>query len=172
MIKTLIAMGVSAAIAVVAVIGLYEVATPSAHVEASTAGTVLVSGDFVTPDPTHPAAGGFEIVSDGKGGRFINLDSDFSIVAAPDPHIRVNGKVIAKVVNVKGAQTYPIPNFVGEIKSVHAWCEIANVSLGNTVLDGDMMMDDMKSDMMKDDMMKADKMMEADMMKADMKDKM
>jgi hypothetical protein len=133
--KTLIAMGVSAFIAVIAVIGLYEVLTPSAHVETTSGGTVIASGKFVTPDPTHPAAGGFSIVSDGKGGRIIRLDDDFSIVAAPDPHIRVNGKVIAKVVNVKGAQEYPVPNFVGDIESVHAWCEIANVSLGNGVLD-------------------------------------
>ena len=132
--KTLIAMAVSAAIAVVAVIGLYEKLTPSAHVETTSGGTVLVEGTFETPDVAHPAAGGFTIVSDGKGGRLIRLDSDFSIVAAPDPHIRVNGKVIAKVVNVKGAQEYPVPNFVGDIESVHAWCEIANISLGNGVI--------------------------------------
>ena len=132
--KTLIAMAFAAAAAVIAVIGIYEVATPSAHVETTTGGTVIVSGVFETPDVAHPAAGGFEIVSDGKGGRLIRLDSDFSIVAAPDPHIRVNGKVIAKVVNVKGAQEYPIPNFVGDIESVHAWCEIADISLGNGVL--------------------------------------
>ena len=134
MIKTLIAMGVSALAAVIAVIFIYEVATPSAHIETSSGGTVIVEGVFETPDPAHPAAGGFEIVSDGNGGRLIRLMDDFSIVAAPDPHIRVNGKVIAKVVNVKGAQEYPIPNFVGDIESVHAWCEIADISLGNGVI--------------------------------------
>ena len=131
--KTLIAMAASALIAVVAVVGLYEVLTPSAHVETTKGGTVLVSGDFVTPDPLHPASGSFEIVSDGNGGRIIRLSDDFSIVAAPDPHIRVNGVVIAKVVNVKGAQEYHIPNFIGDIETVHAWCEIADISLGNTV---------------------------------------
>ena len=128
-------MAFAAGAAVIGVVGLYEVATPSAHVEVSQGGTVLASGDFVTPDVAHPAAGSFEIVSDGKGGRLIRLSDDFSIVAAPDPHIRVNGKVIAKVVNVKGAQEYPIPNFVGDVTSVHAWCEIADISLGNGVLD-------------------------------------
>ena len=140
MLKTLIAMGVSAAIAVISVIFLYEVLTPSAHVETTTGGTVIVEGTFKTPrlpgdieDVAHPASGGFEVVSDGKGGRLIRLADDFSIVAAPDPHLRVNGKVIAKIVNPKGAQEYSIPNFIGEIDTIHAWCEIADVNLGDTV---------------------------------------
>ena len=116
-----------------ATVGLYEVLTPSAHIETTVEGTSIASGTFVTPDPTHPASGSFEIISDGSGGRLIKLNEDFSIVAAPDPHIRINGKVIAKVTNVKGSSVYPIPNFIGEIEEVHAWCEIADVSLGNTV---------------------------------------
>ena len=131
--KTLIAMGVSAFIAVIAVIGFYEVATPSAHVEKTAVGTVIASGEFVTPDPTHPASGTWQILSDGKGGRVLQTNEDFSIVAAPDPHFRVNGKVIAKIENVKGVNEYAIPNFVGDIKEVHAWCEIANVNLGTGV---------------------------------------
>ena len=130
MIKTLIAMGFAAAVAVIAVIGVYEVATPGAHVEKSATGTVIVAGEFKTPDPTHPASGTFQILSDGKGGRVLQTNEDFSIVNAPDPHFRINGKVIAKVENVKGVNEYAIPNFIGEIKTVHAWCEIADVNLG------------------------------------------
>lgn len=125
-------LGFGVAAGTVATVGLYEVLTPSAHIEVSAEGTSILSGTFTTPDPLHPAAGSFTVLSDGKGGRSLVLSEDFSIVAAPDPHIRVNGKVIAKVVNVTGAQSYPIPNFIGDIETVTAWCEIADISLGNT----------------------------------------
>ena len=132
--RTLIIAAVAAAFGVLGTIGLYEKLTPSAHIEKTAQGEVIASGKFVTPDPTHPASGTFQIVSDGQGGRVFQTNEDFSIVAAPDPHIRVNGKVIAKVVNVKGVNEFPVPNFIGDIETVHAWCEIANVSLGNTEL--------------------------------------
>ena len=135
MIKSIILGAAMLGAGALGTVALYEVATPGAHIELSVQGTELHTGTFVTPDPTHPAAGTFQIVSDGNGGRVIQTNADFSIVNAPDPHFRVNGKVIAKIVNVKGINEYPIPNFIGDIESVHAWCEIADVNLGTGVLD-------------------------------------
>ena len=108
--------------------------TPSAHIERTTEGTVLTSGTFYDNDPTHPATGSFEIVSDGKGDRWINFSEDFSIAKAPDPHLRVNGKIIART-GWEGEQSFPIPNFISEdIESVIVWCEKFDVGLAKSNL--------------------------------------
>ena len=142
-----------------------NVLTPDATVIEAMEGEVLYQGEFMDADPAHKAMGSFMIKGDGMGGRFIELSNDFQVANAPDPHVRINDKVIAKN-NWKGGQSFAIPNFIGEeIKSVKIWCEIANIALA---LEKDMMMDDMKDDM-KDGMMMEDKMMDdKDMMDDDM----
>ncbi len=113
----------------------FSLTTTKATVVAEVAGTELHMGMLETPDVAHPAAGMFTITATEGGMRSINFQDDFSIAHAPDPHVRINGKVIAKVVNYEGAQSYPIPNFISEdIMSVAIWCEIADVSLGNGML--------------------------------------
>ena len=130
-------------------------ATPDATVIEEVMGTELYSGDFMDADPAHKAKGSFTIVADGMGGRTIMLSNDFEVANAPDPHVRINGKVIAKN-NWKGGQLFAIPNFIAEdIKDVQIWCEIADISLAkSSLMMGDMMMmDDMDMGMdMKDDM--------------------
>ena len=109
--------------------------TPKATVIDEVAGTELNMGTITGPDVAHPAGGSFTIVATEGGMRSINFSDDFNIVHAPDPHVRINGKVIAKVVNYEGAQSYPIPNFIAEdIKVVSIWCEIADISLGDVEL--------------------------------------
>ena len=127
-----------------------NVLTPDATVIEEVMGTELYSGDFMDADPAHKAKGSFTIVADGMGGRTIMLSNDFEVANGPDPHIRLNGKVIAKN-NWKGGQLFAIPNFIAEdIKDVQIWCEIADISLAkSSLMMGDMMMDDMD---MKDDM--------------------
>ncbi len=115
---------------IVAYVGFFSLTTEKATVIEEVAGTELLSGTFVDADLAHPASGMFTIVATEGGMRAIEIDSTFAIVHAPDPHVRVNGKVIAKVVNYEGAQVYPIPNFIAEdIESVTIWCEIADIPL-------------------------------------------
>ena len=133
--KTLIAAAFGAVLATLGAMFVYSDAfTPSAHIERSTEGTVLVSGEFFDNDPTHPASGSFEIVSDGKGDRWINFSEDFSIAKAPDPHLRVNGVIIART-GWEGKQSFPVPNFItDEIESVIVWCEKFDVGLAKSTL--------------------------------------
>ena len=129
-----------------------NVLTPDATIIEEVMGTELYSGTFSDADPAHKAKGSFTIVADGMGGRTIMLSNDFEVANAPDPHIRLNGKVIAKN-NWKGGQVFNIPNFIAEdIEDVQIWCEIADISLAkSTLMMG--MMDDMDIEMdMKDDM--------------------
>ena len=110
--------------------------TPPATVIEAEVGTELISGILMDGDIAHPANGMFTIVATDGGMRSINFSEDFAIVNAPDPHVRINNVVIAKVVNVEGAQSYPIPNFIKEdIMSVHIWCEVADIALGTGVFD-------------------------------------
>lgn len=109
--------------------------TPPAVVVMEAAGETILMGAFETPDIAHPAGGMFKIVATEGGERRINISADFHIAHAPDPHIRINGVVIAKVANYEGAQSYPIPNFIMEdIMEVTIWCEIADISLGNGMI--------------------------------------
>ena len=121
------------------------VLTPDATVIEEAQGVVLYSGDFMDADPAHKATGSFTIVSDGMGGRKIMLSNDFQVANAPDPHIRINGKVIAKN-HWMGGQVFYIPNFIAEdIEDVQIWCEIADISLAKSSLmmsDMDMPMED------------------------------
>ena len=124
-----------------------NVLTPDATVIEEVMGTELYSGTFCDADPAHKAKGSFTIVADGMGGRTIMLSNDFEVANAPDPHVRINGKVVAKN-NWKGGQVFNIPNFIAEdIKDVQIWCEIADISLAkSSLMMGDMMMDDMDMD--------------------------
>lgn len=133
MLIKMIKMGAGMMLGALMTIGIYELATPEAKIVLEAQGTVIEMGSIETPDAAHPAGGSYEIVVTEGGMRAIKLSSDFHIVHAPDPHVRVNGKVIAKVVNYEGAQSYPIPNFIGDVESVNIWCEIADISLGNGV---------------------------------------
>ena len=144
-------------VGVVAGIGGYiffdNVLTPDATVIEEVQGVELYSGTFSDADPAHKAKGSFSIVADGMGGRTIMLSNDFEVANAPDPHVRINGKVIAKN-NWKGGQLFAIPNFIAEdIKDVQIWCEIADISLAKSSLmmsDMDMPMDDMDMEMDED----------------------
>ena len=133
--KQLITIVLTAAITFFGYLGFDKVVTPKATVITEVAGTELLMGTLETPDPLHPAQGMFKIVASEGGMRTIEFSDSFAIAHAPDPHVRINGKVIAKVVNYEGAQAYPIPNFIDEdIMSVTIWCEIADISLGNGVI--------------------------------------
>ena len=117
---------------IIAYVTFFSLTTEKATVITEEAGTELLAGTIEDADLAHPANGMFTIVATEGGMRSINFGDAFAIVHAPDPHVRINGKVIAKVVNYEGAQSYPIPNFIGEeITSVTIWCEIADISLGN-----------------------------------------
>ena len=106
------------------------VLTPDGTVIEEVQGTELYSGSFSDADPAHKAGGEFRIISTGDGGRVILLNSDFYVANAPDPHVEINGVLIAKN-NYKGAQVYPIPNLIGEeITSVNIFCKIAGINLG------------------------------------------
>ena len=132
-----------------------NVLTPDATVIDEVQGVELYSGDLMDADPAHKAKGSFTIVADGMGGRTIMLSNDFEVANAPDPHVRINGKVVAKN-NWMGGQVFSIPNFIAEdIMDVQIWCEIADISLAKSSLmmgdmDMDMPMDDMDMDMDKD----------------------
>ena len=113
------------------------VLTPKATVVEEAAGIELLGGTIHDGDIAHPANGSFTIVASEGGGRVINFSDDFAIVNAPDPHVRINNVIVAKVVNYEGAQSYHIPNFILEdITSVHIWCEVADIALGVGIIDG------------------------------------
>ena len=134
------------AIGIFGYIVLDNVLTPDATVIEEVQGVVLYEGEFMDADPAHKAMGSFSIVADGMGGRTIMLSNDFEVANAPDPHVRINGKVVAKN-NWKGGQVFNIPNFIAEdIKDVQIWCEIADISLAKSSLMMGMM-DDMDMDM-------------------------
>ena len=120
--------GLGLAIGIGGYIFFDKVLTPDAVVIEEAQGEVLYQGEFMDADPAHKAKGSFIIVSDGMGGRSIMLSNDFEVANAPDPHVRINDKVIAKNM-FKGGQTFPVPNFIGEIESVKIWCEIADIAL-------------------------------------------
>ena len=123
-----------------------NVLTPDATVIEAVEGEVLYEGMFMDADPAHKAQGGFTITGDGMGGRMIMLSNDFMVANAPDPHVRINGKVVAKN-NWMGGQVFNIPNFIAEdIEDVQIWCEIADISLAKSSLMMGMM-DDMDMDM-------------------------
>ena len=136
-------------IGVLGYIGFDKYATPDATVIEAVEGVELYSGTFMDADAAHKAMGSFTIVADGMGGRTIMLSNDFEVANAPDPHVRINGKVIAKN-NWKGGQLFAIPNFIAEdIKDVQIWCEIADISLAKSSLmmsDMDMEMDEERGD--------------------------
>ena len=126
-----------------------NVLTPDATIIEEVQGVELYSGTFSDADPAHKAKGSFTIVADGMGGRTIMLSNDFEVANAPDPHVRINGKVIAKN-NWKGGQVFNIPNFIAEdIEDVQIWCEIADISLAKSSIMMDAMpmpMNDMDMD--------------------------
>ena len=110
------------------------VLTPDAVVIEEVKGTELYSGTFMDADPAHKASGSFKIVADGMGGRSIMLGNDFEVANAPDPHVKINGTIIAKNMYM-GGQTFPIPNFIDEeITDVQIWCEIADISLAHSTI--------------------------------------
>ncbi len=130
-----------------------KVATPDAVVIEEVMGTELYSGTFMDADPLHKAMGGFTIVADGMGGRQIMLSNDFEVANAPDPHVQINGMLIAKN-NWKGGQVFHIPNLIDEdITDVRIFCKIAGIDLAHSsvMMSMDMPMDDM---MMEDEMKK------------------
>ena len=103
--------------------------TPDATVIEAVEGKVLYTGTFSDADPAHKAMGGFSIVADGMGGRVIMLDNDFQVANAPDPHVQINGTLIAKN-NWKGGQVFNIPNLIAEdITEVKIFCKIAGIDL-------------------------------------------
>ena len=109
-----------------------HVLTPDAAIIEAVEGEVLLEGKFMDADAAHVATGSFTITGDGMGGRMIMLSNSFSVVNAPDPHVRINGKVIAKNKHL-GGQTFAIPNFIGEdIEAVQIWCEIADIPLAQS----------------------------------------
>ena len=149
--KNLLFTLVGLAIGVFGYIAFDKVLTPDATVIEAVEGEMLYSGTFMDADPAHAATGSFTIVGDGMGGRKIMLSNDFQVANAPDPHIRINGKVIAKN-HWMGGQVFYIPNFIAEdIEDVQIWCEIADISLAKSSL----MMSDMDMPM-EDDMDRGD----------------
>ena len=107
-----------------------SVLTPDGTVIEEVQGTELLSGTFSDADPAHAAGGAFRIIATGDGGRVILLNQDFFVANAPDPHIEINGVLIAKNF-YKGAQVYPIPNLIGkDITSVNIFCKVAGINLG------------------------------------------
>ncbi len=106
-----------------------NVLTPDATVIEAVEGEELLSGTFSDADPAHKASGSFTINSDGMGGRVIVLSNDFLVANAPDPHVKINGTLIAK--NFwKGGQVFYIPNLIDEdITEVKIFCAIAGIDL-------------------------------------------
>ena len=132
--KTLLTIAITVAVTLGGYIYFDNVLTPDATVIEAVEGEVLLEGIFEDADPAHKAKGSFTILGDGMGGRVIMLGNDFEVANAPDPHVRINGKVIAKN-NWMGGQTFAIPNFIAEeITDVKIWCEIADISLGNGII--------------------------------------
>ena len=110
------------------------VLTPDATVIDAVEGTELYSGTFMDADPLHKAMGSFTITADGMGGRMIMLSNDFMVANAPDPHVMINGTLIAKNM-FQGGQVFPIPNLIDEhIDDVRIFCEIAGVDLAHSTL--------------------------------------
>ena len=111
-----------------------SVLTPDAVVIEGAKGDTLYFGDFYDADPLHKATGSFTIHSDGMGGRVIMLSNDFMVANAPDPHVMINGMLIAK--NAwQGGQIFHIPNLVGErITEVKIFCKIAGIDLAKSNL--------------------------------------
>ena len=106
-----------------------NVLTPDAVVIEEVMGTELYKGTFMDADPVHKAKGMFTITADGMGGRTIMLSNDFEVANAPDPHVMINGVLIAKN-NWMGGQVFPIPNLIAEdIMEVKIFCKIAGVDL-------------------------------------------
>ena len=127
-------------------IGLDKALTPDAVVIEAVEGEVLYSGDFMDADPLHAAKGSFAIKSDGMGGRIIELSNDFEVANAPDPHVKINGTLIAKN-NWKGGQVFNIPNLIDEdIKEVVIFCKIAGINLATSSLMMGMDMEMMEKD--------------------------
>ena len=145
--KQFFTIAISILVGVIGYIAFDQVLTPDATVIEAVEGKVLYSGDFKDADPAHRAKGSFKIIADGMGGRVIQLSNDFQVANAPDPHVRLNGKVVAKN-SFKGGQVFNIPNFIAEdIEDVQIWCEIADVSLAkSSLMMDDMDMDDMDMD--------------------------
>ena len=111
-----------------------NVLTPDAVVIEAVEGVTLVEGDFMDADPAHKAKGSFTIASDGMGGRVIMLSNDFEVANAPDPHVKIDGVLVAKN-NWKGGQTFHIPNFISEdINEVVIFCQIAGINLATSTI--------------------------------------
>ena len=111
-----------------------NILTPDATVIEEAAGTKLYTGSFMDADPLHKAKGGFTIYADGKGGRFIMLSNDFQVANAPDPHVKINGVLIAKN-SWMGGQVFPIPNLIEEdVMDVRIFCKIAGIDLAHSSL--------------------------------------
>ena len=122
------------AIGVIGYIGFDNILTPDAVVIEAVEGVVLTQGDFMDADPAHKAKGSFTIASDGMGGRVIMLSNDFEVANAPDPHVKIDGVLVAKN-NWKGGQTFHIPNFISEdISEVVIFCQIAGINLATSTL--------------------------------------
>ncbi len=111
-----------------------EKLTPDGVVIEVPMGTELYSGTFSDGDVAHPASGSYSIVAADNGGRVIVLNSDFKIVGAPDPHVKINGQLIAKTTH-GGLQVYPIPNLIGEeITDLVIYCNIAKIDLAQSTI--------------------------------------
>ena len=111
-----------------------NVLTPDAVVIEAVEGVTLLEGDFMDADPAHKAKGSFTIASDGMGGRVIMLSNDFEVANAPDPHVKIDGVLVAKN-NWKGGQTFHIPNFISEdVSEVVIFCQIAGINLATSTI--------------------------------------
>ena len=148
--KQLLTLILGLAIGVFGYVFFDTVLTPDAVVIDEVMGTELYSGTFSDADPAHKAMGSFTIVADGMGGRSIMLSNDFMVANAPDPHVKINGMLIAKNM-FKGGQVFPISNLISEdIHDVRIFCNIAGVDLAHSTLMHDMPMempeDDMETD--------------------------
>ncbi len=132
--KGLLGFVLGAVIALGGYIYFDAVLTPDAVVIEEVVGTTLLEGDFMDADPAHKAKGSFTIVSDGMGGRQIMLSNDFEVANAPDPHVTINGEIIAKNMFM-GGQVFDVPNFVSEdITEVSIYCKIAGINLAVSTL--------------------------------------
>jgi hypothetical protein len=115
--------------------------------------TTLISGKFVAAEA--PTTGMAQIVEE-NGQSYLKIDSAFSTTdQAPDlqvlldtveqPPAKYEGAVTGRYLNlgglqnVKGEQSYPIPEFVdvAQFKSVVVWCRTANATMGYASLAND-----------------------------------
>ncbi|NJK36343.1 MAG: DM13 domain-containing protein [Oscillatoriales cyanobacterium RM1_1_9] len=108
----------------------------------------IAAGKFVAGEA--PTTGTARIITE-DGHRYLEFDTAFSTSdQGPDLHVLLDtaakpgqsyqnlGQVLnlGKLRNVKGAQRYPLPDFVNpsQFKSVVIWCRMANATFGYATL--------------------------------------